>query len=360
MRIDSSLHSAVLLPSYVIDTFGLPGDLSRELWREVVDGTFELEGLTDTDHAHRVKTQVWFLDELLIARFTGETNVVHRTRKLVEHGSAPVLKVRVYRAGHSLLIDGDTQTTMGTGAIHFIDHDRPGRQVSSDHEQFTICVPHHAVGYDPAIHPPCFSISLGTARGRMIWSGFSALCDDIGTVLASEAPALSSTVIGLIRGSLAGSLDSQNEDAVHRSRVSAFKRYVDQHLADANLGMETLRREFGASRTTVYRDFAEVGGLQHYILERRLQHAYRLLAEASPKRGHVQDVALRCGFTSLAHFSRRFRESFAVAPSDVLGRWVGVEASPAGVRPRALTDATTDIFGQISALKWAYQRFRRS
>lgn len=358
MKMDSSPISAAVLPNYAIDTFRLPPDQSRELWREVVDGTFELEGLSDTHHAHRVRTQVWFLEELLLARFAGEANVVHRTRKLVEQGSAPVLKVRVYRSGHSLLIDGDTQSTIGTGAIHFIDHDRPVRQVSSDHEQFTISVPHHAVGYDPAIHPACFSIGLGTARGRMIWSGLSALFDDIGTVLPSEAPALSSTVIGLVRGSLAGSLDSQDDETFRQARISAFKRYVDQHLADPNLGMESLLREFGASRATIYRDFAEVGGLQHYILERRLQRAYRLLAEASPNRGHVQDVASRCGFTSLAHFSRRFRESFGVAPSDILGRWFRADASTFGVGQRALTGTTTDISGRIAALQWAYQRFK--
>jgi AraC-like DNA-binding protein len=357
MKIDSSPIRAAAVPNYAIDTFRLSGDKSRELWREVVDGTFELEGLTDTDHAHRVKTQVWFLEELLLARFAGEANVVHRTRKLVEQGSAPVLKVRVYRSGHSLLIDGDNQTTMGTGAIHFIDHDRPVRQVSSDHEQFTISIPHHAVGYDRSVHPACFSISLGTARGRMIWNGLSALFDDIGTVLPSEAPALSSTVIGLIRGSLAGSLDTQDDATFKQARVSAFKRYIDQQLADANLTMDSLLREFGASRATIYRDFAEDGGLQHYILERRLQRAYRLLAEASPNRGHVQDVASRCGFTSLAHFSRRFRAGFGVAPSDVLGRWSSAKASPADVGPRLLTGAT-DISGQIAALQWAYQRFK--
>ena len=77
MKIDSSPIRAAALPTYTIDTFRLPGDQSRELWREIVDGTVELEGLTDTDHAHRVKTQVWFLEELLLARFAGETNVVH-------------------------------------------------------------------------------------------------------------------------------------------------------------------------------------------------------------------------------------------------------------------------------------------
>jgi AraC-like DNA-binding protein len=357
MRIDSSPIRPASLPTYAIDTFRLPEDQSREVWRSVVDGTFELEGRTGTDHGHRVKTQVWFLEELLLARFAGEANVVHRTRALAERDPAPVLKVRIYRSGHSLLIDGDTQTMMGTGAIHFIDHDRPVRQVSSDHEQYTVSIPHHAVGYDRSIHPACFSIGLDTVRGRMIEAGLSTLIGEIETVGPAEAPALSATVVGLLRGALAGSLDSQDDEGIRHARISAFKRYIDQNLADPGLGMESLLREFGASRATIYRDFADVGGLQHYILERRLHRAYRFLAEASPNRGHVQDVASRCGFASLPHFSRRFRTNFGVAPSDVVGRWGRTETTVAAIEKQALLESS-DNPGTIAALQWAYLRFR--
>lgn len=335
----------------------MPGGKAREIWRSVVDGTFELEGKTGTELGHRVKTQVWFLEDLLVASFAAEANTVHRTKALIKRNQTAVLKVRIYRGGHSLLIDGDEQTKLGTGAIHFIDHDRPMRQVSSDHEQLTISVPHHLIGYVPGVHPACFSIGMETARGRMIHAALSALFEDIGSLPPSEAPALSAAVVALLRGSLSGGLDSQIDEDVRRTRIIAFKQYIDQNLADPQLGVEALLRDFGASRATIYRDFAEVGGLQHYILERRLQRAYRFLAEEAPVRGNVQDVALRCGFSSLGHFSRRFRASFGMTPSDVVGQWSrGIDQALAG----GLTGSSFAAEGAttIAALQWAYKRFK--
>lgn len=344
------------LPTYALDTFPMYASKSRELWRSVVDGTFELEGLTGTEQGHRVRTRVGFLEELMLASFEGEANAVHRTRKLVDRNPTPIVKVRIYKSGRSLLIDGDTQTRIGTGAVHFIDHDRPIRQISTDHEQFTISVPYHLIGYNPALHPACLSIGLDTMRGRLIEAGLSTLVSGIGAVPAAEAPALAEAVVGLLRGALAGGLDSQDDRTVRQVRINAVKRFIDQNLADPALDADLLLREFGASRATIYRDFAEEGGLQNYIIERRLQRAYRFLAEASPVRGQVQDVAARCGFGSIAHFSRRFRAGFGMAPSDVVGQWTRPNGSSYLLELDAQTGIPED--STVAALRWAYHRFK--
>ena len=353
---DPPLERPPRIPAYSLDTFPLSASRSREIWRSVVDGTFELEGLTGAEQGHKVRTKVWFLEELMLASFEGEANAVHRTRKLVDLNPTPMVKVRVYRSGHSLLIDGDTQMKIGTGAIHFIDHDRPMRQISTDHKQFTISVPYHAIGCDPAVHPACLSIGLDTVRGRLIEAGLSTLLNGIGAVQAAEATALSEAVVGLLRGALAGGLDSQDDRTVRQVRINALKRYIDQNLADPLLGTESLLREFGASRATIYRDFAEEGGLQNYIMERRLQRAFRFLAEASPVRGQVQDVAARCGFGSIAHFSRRFRAGFGIAPSDVVGQWTNPKGSSSLTELDALIGLPQDP--TVAALHWAYNRFK--
>lgn len=344
------------LPTFSLDTFQHSRSQAKELWRSVVDGTFELEGRTEGEGAHRVKTQVWFLEELVLAKFEGEANIVHRTKALSKSNPTQMVKVRVYLSGHSVLIDGDTETKIGAGAIHFIDHDRPLRQISTDHDQYTLSVPYHAIGYSPDLHPACLSISFDTPRGRLIHAGLSTLLTDISSVTLAEAPALSEAVSGLLRGALAGGLESQDDRGIRLVRINTLRRYIDQNLSDPDLGLESLLCEFGASRATIYRDFADVGGLQHYILERRLQRAYRLLAEALPLRGQVQVVASRCGFASLAHFSRRFRAAYGVAPSDLLGQWSQGDKRQIGTdhdRPAEVSDTPV-----IAALNWAYSRFR--
>ena len=74
----------------------------------------------------------------------------------------------IYLRGNTTLEVGRESFTIGPGAIHFIDHDRPARQIASDHEQLSVFVPYHAIGYDPSVHPAVFSMGLDTAAGRLL------------------------------------------------------------------------------------------------------------------------------------------------------------------------------------------------
>ena len=97
-----------------------------------------------------------------------------------------------------------------------------------------------------------------------------------------------------------------------------MRSYIEQHLDDPDLGVEHLCRAFGASEPTVYRDFADAGGVAHYVAMRRLGRAYRQLLSAQPGRGQVQEISSRCGFDDPLYFSRLFRQRFGIAPSAVL------------------------------------------
>ncbi|MES9603980.1 helix-turn-helix domain-containing protein [Actinomadura sp. NPDC000929] len=53
-----------------------------------------------------------------------------------------------------------------------------------------------------------------------------------------------------------------------------------------------------------------------HILERRLQRARDELASPAAARTTIADVAYRWGFSSQAHFARRFRARFGLTPSE--------------------------------------------
>ena len=137
-------------------------------------------------------------------------------------------------------------------------------------------------------------------------------------------------------------------------RVAAMKAYIDQNLAEPELGIDMLLEKFGASRATVYRDFAEDGGLQNFILSRRLHRAYRALSEAAPTRGAILAIAESCGFQTLAHFSRSFREHYGERPSDVLGKWQAATQDAERSQP---VDLSAQVGGPVAALQWSYRRF---
>jgi AraC-like DNA-binding protein len=345
-------------PSHYVDTWHLGAEDSRAYWREVIDGTYDLEGPARPERGYRVQARLWLLEDILATVFRAEANAISRSRALVKRNPSPLVKIRIYCQGHTQIFDEQRSGILGTGAIHFIDNDAPHREVSTDHAHLNLFVPHYLLGYDPSRHAPWFSIGLDTPTGRMIETGLRAAFDEFDRAQADHREALAAGLTGLLRGVLAGGKDSREDSAVASTRMGAMKRFIDAHLGDPDLGGDSLLANFGLSRTTLYRDFAEHGGLQRYILERRLHRAYRLLAEAPPARGTVRAVAERVGFASDAHFNRAFRQAHGTAPGSVAGQWYSVPDPDAPEGHSTADDALAARDRQAEILRWSYRRYR--
>ncbi len=349
-------ESNSVIPPKVLNTWDLELEESRSLWREVIDGTYILDDAVPALGGHRVDSQVWLANDLLFSTFRAEANSVFRTQKLVRTNPGHLVKVRIYRQGHMRLIGDEQSGTLGTGAVHFIDHDRAQQQVSTDHEQLSIFVPYHLLGYDPSRHPAWFSIGLDTPAGRLIETSVLSVFGEIGHSTQQERESLAAGLIGLLRGVLAGALDSGDDNAVQSTRLAAMQRFIDSNLQNPKLGPDMLLSAFAVSRTTLYRDFADFGGVLSFILERRMHRAYRMLAESAPTRGVVQAVGERVGFESTSHFSRSFRKAFGAPPGTVVGQWASpAEAANQGT---STTTSTPRIDPVTDMLRWAYHRYR--
>lgn len=85
--------------------------------------------------------------------------------------------------------------------------------------------------------------------------------------------------------------------------------------------IEELSRLFNISTRSIFRHFKTYRGLSplEYIKGVRLKKARKLLENDDDNRG-VMAIAMQCGFQSLGHFSRDYREAFLELPSDTLRR----------------------------------------
>lgn len=92
------------------------------------------------------------------------------------------------------------------------------------------------------------------------------------------------------------------------------KRYINDHLGDPNLAVDSLARQFGMSRASLYREFASVGGIAEYIRHQRLQRAQRELRAQGRQPLRLDVVARKLGFKSGASFSRSFTAAFGMSP----------------------------------------------
>lgn len=101
--------------------------------------------------------------------------------------------------------------------------------------------------------------------------------------------------------------------------------------SEDGLTVERLCRDFHISRATLYRMFAAEGGVQHYIMDRRLDRCFTELCGSPATRGRVGEVANRWGFTDAAHFNKRFKRRFGFAPSDCLNSNTNIQVDSGSI-----------------------------
>jgi len=94
----------------------------------------------------------------------------------------------------------------------------------------------------------------------------------------------------------------------------AAARLIEARLLDPALDATDLMRTLRLSRSSLYRAFRSVGGVNAYIRRRRLEHARDVLVQRTGPRPTVGEVAQSHGFASDSHFSRAFRKAFGRPP----------------------------------------------
>jgi hypothetical protein len=102
-----------------------------------------------------------------------------------------------------------------------------------------------------------------------------------------------------------------------RNRLAQAKQYMRARLDDPELKPLQVAQGLGMSLRSLARLFATEGLTpSRWLWNERLAQAHLLLQADNARR--VTDVAMACGFTSFSHFSRVFRQTYAVPPSALL------------------------------------------
>lgn len=133
-----------------------------------------------------------------------------------------------------------------------------------------------------------------------------------------DAHALGEASIDLARALFASMSDG---DAARRTAadtlMTRIRTHVRQHLGDPTLSAESIAAAHHISPRRLYELCATSGiGLEQWIIDERLHRARELLSWPRSRAVPIATIARRCGFTSHAHFSRRFRALFGVTPSE--------------------------------------------
>jgi AraC-like DNA-binding protein len=274
-----------------------------EAWREAMAPSHDIRPAQAGLGAPQVASIGWLLENLFFSDLAFSPICYRRWRGKSEGN----ILLRLYEEGQAdgLLEEASFQTR--PGEIHLFDLAPECRGVTTErHRVKSIFIPYAAVRYDPGRHPAHISVGADTAVGRVLWSSIQSLFTELPHARRAEAAAPAAGFANLVNGLL---LSAAPSTLVLRRRL-AMRRYLDDHLEeDPELGVASLCTAFSASRATIYRDFAADGGVERFIVRRRLDRAFRELANGPPDRGRVRRVAERWGSACPYHFSRAFRRA---------------------------------------------------
>lgn len=313
------------LPSTRFDATGWrPGD-ALDYFHEQVRALYDVYPTADTPDDWNVNLTAWHLDGIQVAKVRADAHGARRESRHLRQSPSEFLRIR-FRVDSGALVQHDgSPLRLDSSAVYLVDFNREMDLVVPDGEQISVLIPHAAIGYDSGKHPAHLRFGLDTGSGLVLHRTLMSLQDVLPDLRQDEAPALARGFTGMLQALLSGGLESQADGAIQSARSSAMRRFLDERLRDPALGLETLAAAFGASRATIFRDFAPYGGVERYILRRRLEAAFVELTHMVPRRGAVVAVAEAWGFTSIHHFSRLFRTRFGMPPSEA----VGARANPA-------------------------------
>ena len=328
------MPSADPIPSSHFDASTLAPRVRAEAWREFSKELVDITPLRQPQRDIRFSWDAWHIEDVFAYGFVDDCLIGKRTRK---HTSLwrGYLSIRVYRNGRSRGLLGDQICHARAGDIHVMDFSLERHGVDIDNVVDGVYVPQEAVGYDPRRHPASFNIPVDTPLGRTLSFAIRSLLHDLPGLRWRHAPAVKARVLALLRAVFAhNGVDEEARAAFADARLGAMRLFVDRHLSDPTLGVDRLCRVFNVSRSTLFRIFTELGGVEAYIRERRTDRAFRDLLYAQPARGAVGRIAEAWCFHSPSHFHRQFRAQYGAQPSELLGGAAAGVELPGEVQPR--------------------------
>ncbi|MEW9573826.1 helix-turn-helix domain-containing protein [Rhodanobacter sp. Si-c] len=108
---------------------------------------------------------------------------------------------------------------------------------------------------------------------------------------------------------------SESQDVLRQNILE----YIDEHLVHPDLDTCLIITKFGISRPKLYRFFAEFGGVQHFIRDKRLDAALRDICQQPML--SISETARRYGFSNDRQFQRAFRSRFSITARDARMGW---------------------------------------
>jgi AraC-like DNA-binding protein len=265
------------------------------------------------------------LGALQVSEVSADPSRVDRTPRLISRSDAEYLLVGVVQSGRAAVSQDGREAVLRPGDIACYDTARPYTLVCrDDFSMLEFMLPHRLVhlesGQTDEVTATCFSATEGL--GALVSPYLTRLARHCGDY-AGSAESLAQTTGDLLATLFAErrpphrSRSGDDTREARRTTLLRVRSYIDQNLADPDLSPEQIARAHHVSLRYVQKLFAEEQTtVTAWIRHRRLEGCRRDLASPYASDRTLASIAARWGLLDPAHFSRVFKTSYGLSPSE--------------------------------------------
>lgn len=290
-----------------------------DFYRQAIGDLYEVAEVSRADAVQFAnRTSITLFERGAVGRGRSGPQTLRRPAPLVRRSS--IDSINMFLSLASLVGDCDGRNvSSGAGAIHFRDFSRPSVSRLEQVDVINLTVARAQAPdwmLDADIHG--MMMPAGQAASRLLAGHLTTLSEVASGLTHEEGDAAIEAAL-LIAGRGVGRFDRPTDDqveAVYRTVRIRATQAIERRLLDPTLTPDGIAAATGASRSTLYRAFADYGGVQRRIQTLRLERARDVLRRRAGRHPTVSEVAYQHGFASEAHFSRVFRSRFGHSPSE--------------------------------------------
>jgi len=226
-------------------------------------------------------------------------------------------KVMLQVRGSTTVRQDDRTVDLAPGQWVAYDAGHPYEVINrSDFEQLTLLVPRASlVGRQNLRMAPLFRAHpSGHGLNRIFWDYLKSVVREGELIDLQGERSIASAVESMLM-QLLGSACAPAEAQVKLDLNSCIKAWINDHLHDQELSLESLAIALNTTKRSLHRAFeAEDESINDYIWRMRIERCQQVLEQSSAN-WSVTDLAFAHGFKDSAHFSRRFKQHTGRSPS---------------------------------------------
>lgn len=227
--------------------------------------------------------------------------------------------VQVLRSGRLACGPLDRECWLSPGDAMLFDATLPQRALAVAADYVTMTLPRSLVeAYVPNARLLHGRI-LPRSTARDVGEAVLALSRSASGLVMGEAAGANRMIAGMLARSAGQIHESSYKEFnadLETSRRLRASLFIETNLMRQNLDVGAVARGTGLSRSSLYRVFGPIGGVEREITRRRVARLRAALLKPEETRS-IETLAHSLGFASLSHGSRHFKNMYGLAPNQL-------------------------------------------